>query len=297
MLGHSRLHILPETHFLRRIAKDFPLDQPLLPDQVVAVVGRIVMHPRWATMGMSTEQFRDQAIGLNAPLLADVLNLIYHCHLRNAGKARFGDKTPEYIRYIPDILKIYPNARFIHLVRDGRDVTISFANVGWGRAYHGPDFDWTRAVRAALAYRRAPFADRILKIRYEEMVRDLEGAVRRVCAFLGEAFEPDMLNWHGRIGKLFPGEVPNVHTKLFQPVLSEEVTAWRRRLSVIECFLIEASLYRDLEAIGYELRFSGRLWRPLLAPAGAVMHAVAPVLDRVLPALLRRNYIRRLYYL
>jgi hypothetical protein len=73
--------------------------------------------------------------------------------------------------------------------------------------------------------------------------------------------------------------------------------AWRRRLSTIECFLIEASLFRELEAMGYALRFASSRWRPLLASVGAMMHALAPLLDWVLPALLRRNYLPRPLYI
>jgi hypothetical protein len=69
-------------------------------------------------------------------------------------------------------------------------------------------------------------------------------------AFLGEAFEPEMLNWHGRIDLLFPGELASLHPKLHQPILADEAMAWQRRLSTIECFLIEASSFRELEAWG-----------------------------------------------
>lgn len=174
LLGHSRLHISPETHFIRNIVDHVPLSEPLSPQQTMAAVDRIVAHPRWAVMDFPTEEFRRAAMKLNSPRLAEVLNLIYQRHASEAGKTRPGDKTPDYIRYVPQILAIYPEARFIHLIRDGHDVAISYAEVGWGHAYQGSRFEWTQAVRAGESYRDAVFADRVLEVRYEEMVRDLE---------------------------------------------------------------------------------------------------------------------------
>lgn len=297
LLGHSRLNISPETHFIRNLVDDFPLSGTLSPTQVAAVTDVVVAHPRWSAMGIPAESFRRDALALCAPAMADVLNLIYHHHAREAGKVRPGDKTPDYVRYVPQLLEIYPDAKFVHLVRDGHDVAISYAEVGWGQAYQGERFEWSQAVRAGLAYRGSPFADRILEIRYEDMVRDLEGTVRRVCSFLGEAFEPDMLDWHSRIGLLFPGEDPQLHPKLFQPLQSDAVGVWRRKLSAIECLVIEASLYRDLQAMNYDLRYSAASWRPLLFVVGTFMRRLAPLLDRVLPALRRRNYLPRPLYI
>ncbi len=297
MMGHSRLHIPPETHFIRSLVREFPLNERLSTDQVAAAVERITSHPRWPYMEMPADKFRAQASGLNGPQMADVLNLIYQHHLQVAQKARIGDKTPDYVRIVPQLLKIYPNARFVHLIRDGHDVAVSFARVGWGQAYQGKRFEWTRAVRAAMAYRNTPFADRLLEVRYEDLILDVEGTVRRICAFLGEEFEPGMLGWQDRIDQLFIGQTPDIHAKLYQPALPDEIAAWRRRLSRIECFLIEASLYGELEAMNYQLRFAGWGWRLLLMPTGRVMRWSAPLLDLLLPAMLRRKYLPRPLYI
>ncbi len=296
MLGHSRLNVSPETHYIRHLVGHVSLSGRLSPEQVTDAVNRILAHPRWREMEIADAEFRAEAMALPSPRLGDVLNLVYQRHARAAGKARPGDKTPDYIRYVPQLLEIYPDAKFIHLVRDGHDVAVSYAEVGWGHAYQGEEFEWTQAVRAALSYRNEPFADRILEVRYEDMVVDLEGTIRRICAFLGEDFEPAMLQWHGQVGQL-SGEQASLHTKLRQPLLSDAVAAWRRKLTAVQCFLIEASLYRDLEAMNYQLRYSGAFWRLALVPAGAAMHALAPFLDRALPALKRRNYLRGPVYI
>ena len=296
-MGHSRLHILPETHFITGLVRDLPLQGTLKPDQVTHAIDHIVGHPRWAPMEIPTTEFRRAAMALTEPSLADILKLIYRRQLQTAGKTRFGDKTPDYVRIIPELHTLFPDAKFIHLIRDGHDVAISFAEVGWGHAYDGPQFSWSRAVRASISYRQSPLAERILEVRYEDLVRAPEKTVRGICDFLGEDFEQGMLHWHDRLDQLFPGEEPSLHTKLYQPIQANSVSSWRRKLSAIECFLIEASLFRELLEAQYDLRFDGGVWRPALVCAGAVMHTLAPLLNRVLPALYRRNLLRKRLYI
>ena len=239
--GHSRLYIPPETHFIEALAAGLPLSDPLTAEQVQDAVDRITTHWRWSANKIDSSELLAEAVALDRPRMADILNIIYQQHLRRTGKPRWGDKTPRYIRYVPQILAIYPDARFIHLIRDGRDVAISMANVNWGPSYDR-DFAWARAVRLGIDYRNAPFAQRILEVRYEDMVHDLEATVRRACAFIGEEFEPSMLDWHRQIDAGLSTGDHRLHGKLYQPILPDAVGVWRSKLTTTENFLIESSL-------------------------------------------------------
>ncbi len=297
LMGHSRVHIPPETHFIKILVDDIPLAAPLTSEQVHTAVEKIVTHSRWEVMDFPAQDFRASAMALAEPKLADILNLIYNHQLRRAGKLRFADKTPSYIGYIPQLLSIYPGARFIHLIRDGHDVAMSMADMKWGQAYQGHRFAWSEAIQCGSALKNMPFADRILEVRYEAMVLHLETTIRDVCAFLGEQFEPGMLEWHSRVDLSVPAGERWYHQKLYQPILPDAIAVWRRKLSTVECFLMEASLYRDLETANYDLRFGGMFWRPMLWGVGAFMHMLAPLLDRAIPALRRRNYLPRALYI
>jgi hypothetical protein len=294
--NHSRLHVPPETHFIIDLVGAFPLTAALTPAQAAAAAARIVAHPHWKYMEIPAEALRAAVSALPAPRLADVIDLVYRDHLRRSGKARCGDKTPDYIAIVPQLAALYPEARFIHLIRDGHDVAMSLIELGWGQAYQGARFEWTRAVRCGLAYRRSALGERILDVRYEDLVRDPEATMRRVCAFIGETFEPAMLARKTPAEQLVAAEWQHIHRKLAEPISAEAIAVWRRKLGALECFLIEASLYRDLERLGYALRFKAALWRPLLTATGAMLRALAPLLDRALPALRRRNLLPRRIY-
>ncbi len=297
LTGHSRIHVPPETWFILPLVAEFPPTRVLGPDEVSKAVEIITSHRRWADMEIASLDFARSASGLKQPRLVDVINLIYRTQLERSHKVRLGDKTPPYINIVGELGALYPGAKFIHLIRDGRDVAISFvdAKIG-GRSYEGKRFEWTRAIRLGLAYRNSPFAGQILEVRYEDLVSDVQATIERVCAFLDEDFEPQMLDWSGRIG-LVPARERNIHSKLGQPISGGVVAAWRKRLSAFECFCMEANIHRELRRLGYPLRFSGVVWRPVFAVSASLLRALAPVLDLAIPALRRRNLLPRNIYI
>jgi hypothetical protein len=267
----------------------------LTPAQVDRAVTVIIEDYRWPDMEMSAEFLRGEAARLQNPRLVDIINIVYHQQLVRANKERFGDKTPGYIEIVPELAALYPGAKFIHLIRDGRDVAISCIDLNWERYYEQDRFEWTLAMRKRQEYQRSSLAQQILEVRYEDLVSDMEAVVRRICAFLGEEFEPAMLEWRGNI-PLVPARERRIHGKLGQPATSGAIAVWQRKLTTLECFAMESCLYRDLERLDYQLRFRRVIWRPLLAAAGWTLTTMAPLLRVGIQYLRRRNlWPKRLY--
>jgi hypothetical protein len=296
LAGHSRLHIPPETWFIRPMVKELPLTEPLDAAQVERSVDLIVQGYRWPDMGMSADELRRKAVTLECPTLVEIIGIVYQHHLTVAGKQRFGDKTPVYIEIIPQIATLYPGAKFIHLIRDGRDVAISNIDLGWHRYYERANFDWTRAMAKRREYLQSPYAKFILDIRYENLITELEATIREVCRFLGEDFELTMLDFQHRT-TLVPARERHIHDKLSQPISRDAIEVWRRKLNMAECFAVEACLHNDLRQLGYELQYTGAAWRPLLQAAGNLLCTAAPLLGRGTRYLKRHNLLAKTAYI
>jgi Sulfotransferase family len=297
LCGHSRLHIPPETWFIRDLVKRFSLTAELSSAERDEAVHMIVSNYRWPDLDMPAEELRRQVTELERPKPVDILNVLFHYQLAKTKKARFGDKTPNSIEIVPQLRVLYPGAKFIHLVRDGRDVAISHIDANWKtRCYDGRNFNWTKALRHRAAHSKAGFDARILDVRYEDLVTRLEPTVRRICDFIGEDFEPRMVESRDWMN-LVPPRERGIHKRLGQPVSDEAVAAWRRRLSGFECFVMEACLYRQLFQWNYELRFAGAAWRPLLWGSGAALRVLSPLLHRGVAYLKRRNILSERCYL
>jgi hypothetical protein len=109
---------------------------------------------------------------------------------RGSGRI-WGDKSPSYIDDLPLLKALYPAAKFVHIVRDVRDYCLSIRKA-WGKDMLRAAQRWTDDVRRARADGAALGAD-YLELRYEDLLADTERELRRVCAFLGIEFQPDML--------------------------------------------------------------------------------------------------------
>lgn len=296
--GHSGIEIPPETWFIIDLVRKFPLSDQLSEAELRDAVKLMTDDYRWPDMGIEPASFAKMAAALKQPNLVKLIDLVYDHHLKFSNKRRIGDKTPPYIEILPQLDALYPGAKFIHLLRDGRDVAMSYIDLGWfgNHRYYRHNFDWIRALKFREKYAKTPLGRNILDIKYEDLLCDPELVVSRICNFLGEAFEPAMLDVSARVDKV-PERERVIHPKLAQPLSTEAIGRWRLNLSSWECFLMEACLRKHLRKWGYPLRFSSLAWSPFLAVAGWVLLAASPILAKGVAYLQRRNYLPKTIYI
>lgn len=137
---------------------------------------------------MTTAQFAAMVRGAVHAFHAAILEL-------KPGARVVMEKCPEYHRSVHVITTYLPEARFIHLVRDGRDVVSSLvaASRGWGRQWAPTGVEeaaamWVRAVENA---RTAKASGRYLELRYEDLLADGPSVLGSALAFCGAAVDPD----------------------------------------------------------------------------------------------------------
>lgn len=114
------------------------------------------------------------------------------------GKRRWCEKTPRYTVIADLLAELYPDARFLHVLRDGLDVVASHRDRwGWRAAYDAID-DWRALVRKARRFGERVGPARYLEVRYESLVEDPEGALRPVFRFLDEEWDDAVLRFDDR---------------------------------------------------------------------------------------------------
>jgi hypothetical protein len=147
-------------------------------------------------MATTEEELRD-ALGRVEPFtVADGLRAFYRRYAAARGKERWGDKSPLHALHLPVIAAAFPEARFVHLIRDGRDVAVSLRPLWFapGQDMTSLANEWARSVLAARAA-GAELGPRYLEVRYEDLVRDPRGELSRVTDLLELPFAPEMLRY------------------------------------------------------------------------------------------------------
>jgi hypothetical protein len=167
------------------------------------------------------------------------------------GKARWGEKTPHHTLFWRTLWEGFPGLQVIHLVRDGRDVALSFRTAPFGpkHVYHVARH-WATYLAAAEEARTVLGPSAFLQMRYEDLLAEPEGELRRVCAFLGETYDPVMLEFY-RDGPVYPTDRRNLDS-LRKPVLANNTQKWRKDLTPREIRIFEALAGAELQRYGYE---------------------------------------------
>lgn len=114
-----------------------------------------------------------------------VLDAVFGQLAAQMGCGRWGDKTPEYAHHLPELYALYPDARYVHVVRDGRDVALSTFRTQFGaKNVHTAARDWVRSIESVERFRIAHPKARVLDVRYEDLLDDPEGVFGALIEFL-----------------------------------------------------------------------------------------------------------------
>ena len=125
--------------------------------------------------------------------LAAVLDSVFRYFAARAGKARWCEKTPQYVQHLLALAEQFPSARFIHVVRDGRDCAVSFHR-RWRRQPELTVFRWKKVVAIGRTQGGRLGAGRYLQLRYEDLTAAPEVSLRRICNFLELPFDGAVLD-------------------------------------------------------------------------------------------------------
>lgn len=260
--AHPELAIPPETHFLQALIERPPASAE---EFLLVVTGA----QTWPDFHLEAEELRARVEALAPFSLASAVEAFYAAYAAGRGKPRWGDKTPPYVLRIAAIHRLLPRTRFIHIIRDVRDVALSQSD-----KWFGPGADVERAAafwrdRIETARRQAAELPEgaYLEIRYEDLVAAPEGVLRRICAAIELDFSPAMLDYHRearqRLDELEDWRdgdgnivVPRerwleIHRHTLRPPDSEQIGKWRRHYTPDEAARFRAVAGALMDELGY----------------------------------------------
>jgi len=169
------------------------------------------------------------------------------------GKPRWGDKTPYYISHIDELWSLFPQSKIIHLVRDGRDVVVSQRNVEW-MSDNVPklarDWQWKTTLCHKVGVVKGP--EYFLEARYEDLVVDTDGILRKICDFLGESYAPEMMEFQQGGDENVPEESRKWHQNSVRAPDPSKLGAWKKKLSVADRIIFEQNAGEALDLFGYQ---------------------------------------------
>ena len=271
LTSHSCISIPPENPIIVVMFFKYGHLRSFDKSQLNALMKDICLEPvsilnRWKMSESAIRSILETSVGCS---YAEVCAKLYRAYPRPDGMNSivWGDKNTSYYRYLEILNWLFPKARFIHLVRDGRAVLASnkalLTNKGDNIRYPVLPADpiiagtrWSDAVRVSDSFLSKLGQDQYLNVRYEDVVTDFESQMCRVCQFLELSYEPEMEKFHefNRKFELEPRDYDSWKWRTRQPITTNRVDVWQQTLSSLDIARFEAVAGKVLLAQGYQLQ-------------------------------------------
>jgi Sulfotransferase family len=178
------------------------------------------------------------------PSYTGVLYATFELIAIKRGRSRLGYKDPQDIVHLPLLAELFPTARFVHIIRDGRDVARSMLKFRWGanNLYCGACY-WAKTVATA---RRdgAALGDRYFELRHEDLILRTEEVVPALGRFVN--------------GSRRPEQVQTLMERINQTKKLDSVDQWKHVLNARQRRVCEAAAGEVLRACGYAMEFDGQ---------------------------------------
>ena len=264
---HPNIAIPYETGFMTAFMRDTSFLTPAwnrlqkYPDlhdanQREALVNDIMTFPfvRSGDLEMDKDAVLRQDIGTYPELIDAIMTQYATKH----GKRRWGDKTPEYTEDIDLIWELFPGCKFVHLVRDGRDVALRQLKVNvshwFSKSMPVLADRWARKTTICHKVGNVLGPAHYLELKFEDLIGDPEAVLRQICEFLDEPYAQEMLDYAESSKKAVPQHVLTAHTHSYSELDPKMVRTWEHEMSRADQVIFDQIAGHALQLFGYERR-------------------------------------------
>lgn len=276
--SHSQLAISPETHYFTKYKHigDMIINTS---DKAVKrkLISQLLQSQEVADMKFSSSEMTDIAESLTHDMElthAKILGTILRQYAAKQGKERWGEKTPGHYRFVPIIKANFPDAKFISILRDPRDISLSLRKVPWSsnNIFHHA-WHWKQYVRLSNRY-ALQYKEHYLEVKYEDLLSNPTKVVRSICNFLNLPFENQMLAFHEKGALNFDPAREPWKKKAAQPLDPSNMMKWLRAMPPEEVKVAELLASKELKLMGYPVRHDQWNARLMLSVSSIVLNGL-----------------------
>lgn len=257
--AHPQIAITPEAHW---IPLWFEERRGLTAEGMItpALISVMLQDSKFAMFRLSREDVLALGTSGQPMSYARFVACIFDLYGRREGKAIVGNKTPDSARRMRTLHALWPEARFVHLIRDGRDVALSLIN--WPRVHQKkpgtfPTWKddpvataalwWELNVRCGRQAGQWLGPDLYCEIRYESLIANPAAECAALCSFLGLPYDEAILRYHARR----PDGIPNGRVTPDWRPIQRGLRDWRSQMSAEDIDRFEAVAGDLLDELGY----------------------------------------------
>lgn len=250
----GEIAIPPESQVIRKVIRRFVTLQHLnWQDLCRIVIAYFESHPDFHLWETNLAPVYQKAFSLKGGKrsLAGIVDLVYreYVKLHFPGARTWGDQSPLNTFFLPRIHATFPQARFLHMLRDGRDAIASLYQRG--RTVEEATTRWIASIEKTNRLKAKLENDQYLEIRYEDLVRQPEVSVEKACRFADLQYQNEMLEYW-KAPTTVEAEHFDFHKNLAKPIFTSSIGKWRERLSTEQKAYVLERVSPWLQELRYE---------------------------------------------
>jgi len=250
MLGaHPEIVCIPEGQFIVDL---MPTADPQAKVDPSQIIGRIDTHWRFRVWEFDLGSDRPVAGEVEPTYRGAIEWLVRHYADANnrPGAKVWVDHQPGHVRFLWRLLQHFPDAKVIHIIRDGRAVAASIMPLDWGpNVILSAAMFWKLNVGLGFAASANLGPDQLMHVHYEDLVQDSEATMRRIAEFAGISFDQAMVTTSGlRV----PRFTEDQHHLIGTPPTPDRINAWQKKLSRRQIRIFEKKTNDLLRQLGYQ---------------------------------------------
>ena len=252
--GNSDISIPPESYRIPFAIKKFHIfnnrDWEDIVSQVLKEFEDCKEFYTWE-IDITDAQKRLENIADSKRTLSNIFDELFctYTEKHSPGSKIWGDKTPMNTLYLDWIGTVFPRYKFIHIIRDGRDVASSYLKMERYDTILEAANRWINSIESAQSF-GSKIKENYMEIRYEELVTKPEEVIKDTCDFLDIDYDSKMLDHTKQVKKLGDTDKEH-HSNLSKPISSDSVGKWRNNLSESDQESITKLLHKHLQRLGY----------------------------------------------
>lgn len=256
--AHPNLAIPPESHIYDRIAPVFGTygDLGVQRNRLRFIADLLAdAYIRQWQLSATVEDIEARVIRGDR---VGVIDALFSLYAKHRGARRWGDKTPDHIRCLEAVRADFPDAKLIHLVRDGRDRAEARRRMIWGPSTpYGMAHEWRDEVMQWKSFCAAHGSRDTLVVRYEDLVTEPRATMERVFEFLEESYVDTVASYASTpLTRTLCATQSEWHSSLGREISAKKVGIYRRALTRREIEIFESVARDALRAYGYQPDFS-----------------------------------------
>lgn len=258
LVAGDQIAIPPETQILHQMAVKFLSAQGLgWPDLSRLVIASFESHHHYFQWDTNLFPAYEQAIALPKKeySLARLIDIVYTLYADKnfPGATVWGDQSPLHTFYLPWIQPVFPKARYLHMLRDGRDVISSMVERRGPAYLEDATRRWIKSIDCVAKLRKNIDAKQFLEVRYEDLVTEPTQTLQKVCNYIGISYAQKMLDFW-KLPSTLEHKHHSFHRNLSNPVFTSSRGKWRERLTEKQQKYVVGETSALLESLGYSMQ-------------------------------------------